>query len=309
MGSPCFPTPVGSRWSRLIRSGAPAFFFGVLLLTSGLAIGQGTTGPVAPAKPRVYALVAAVGSSFHFVRETRSTGSHLDPYRRSAVEAPDNVLNRIVLHGLDKEIGLNHPESRRVYLAMSAAPMAGVASSQRDNVAIARVVAELEKMPQRLEWDRIVVATPAYKLFEVNGVASKLQGFGISIHPFEDGLWNFFNNRPFDDSLNGEDVVTPDGTTRRTRVYLAPYSYIAIWILDPKTLAILDKQERFDNRKVGDPQSGSLDLSQVVSKEFLARQVIGLIERSIHEAVMHTELAGKVDIREIREVKPGGAER
>src|SRR4029453_15512760 len=38
-------------------------------------------------------------------------------------------------------------------------------------------------LPQRLEWDRIVVATPAYRALEQSGVASKLQGFGIFSEP------------------------------------------------------------------------------------------------------------------------------
>jgi hypothetical protein len=281
----------------------------MLALASGEALGQGTTAPNATAKPKVYALVAAVGGSFGVVREEFRTGSRLDHYNRRAIEAPDNVLNRIVLHSLDKEVALAQPESKRIYLAVPAPRMEGVPSSQRESVAIARVVAELEKMPQRPEWERIIVATPAYKAFEYKGVAGKLQGLGISMHPLTGGMMDVFNDRPFADSLYGDDVVTPDGGYRRSVVYLAPYAYLTIWILDPKTLAVLDRQERFDNVKVADPLSDSLDLSQSVSKQFLARQIVGLIERSIHEAITHTELAGKVDVREVREVKPGEARK
>ena len=51
------------------------------------------------------------------------------------------------------------------------------------------------------------------------------------------------------------------------------------------------------------------DLVESVGKEFIARQIVVLIGRSIHEAVAHTELAGKVDIHDVREVKPDAARK
>ena len=292
-------------WGPLARSLVRGIAVGTLSLASGGVCGQGSTEPVAPARPKVYALVAAVGSDFHVAVERRRTGSHLNPYRRSLIDAPGNVLNLIVLQALDREIALSRPDGKRVHFSLPAARLERVSSTERDDVAIAKVVEALQAMPQRADWERIVVATPAYKAFETKGIADKLHGLGISMHPLTSNLSTFFDV-PFNvDSIHGDEVLTPEGAGARTFIYIAPYSYIAIWVLDPRTLAVLDKQVRLDNQKFADPRSGTNDLVESVGKEFLARQIVALIGRSIHEAVAHTELAGKVDIHDVREVRPG----
>jgi hypothetical protein len=110
-----------------------------------------------PSSQGVYALVAAVGEQFSVVSEVQSTGSHLSPYRRRTIEVPNNILNRLALHGLDKEIANIDRDSKRIYMVFPAAQMAGIAPSQHEGVAISAIVAELEKLPQRLEWGRIVM--------------------------------------------------------------------------------------------------------------------------------------------------------
>lgn len=42
-------------------------------------------------------------------------------------------------------------------------------------------------MPQRAEWDRIVVVTPHYRGFERAGLGSKLHGVGIFVQDLNDG--------------------------------------------------------------------------------------------------------------------------
>ena len=281
-------------------------------LSRGIALFLLAVSPVAAlgedvqaaARPKVIALVAAVGAKFNIAHETRSTGSRLDNYRRSSVDAPGDVLNRVVLQALDKEIEQVRPGSQRIYLSLDSERMDAVPANQRGDVAIARVVRELEKMPQRSEWDRIVVVTPAYRAFEADGVASRLQGLGVSMHPLQRGMSMFFNFPSLYDSAYGEDAITPDDKVVRTQVYLAPYAYLAVYVLDPRTFEVLDRQERFDNRKVVDPLAGVLDLGRMVSKEFLAQQAVRVIEQSIHEALARTELTGKVEVREVREVNP-----
>ena len=126
-----------------------AIGFGLINVAAGLAHGQAATEPANSIKPRVYALVAAVGEQFSFVSEVESIGSHLSPYRRRTVEVPNNILNRLALHGLDMAIANIDPDSKRIYMAFSAPQMAGIAPSQREDVAISTIVAELEKMPER----------------------------------------------------------------------------------------------------------------------------------------------------------------
>ena len=280
---------------------------GVLAMVPAGVLGQGASGPEAPARPKVYALVAAVGTDFHVAVEVKSTGSRLNNYRRKSVDAPENLLNLVVLQALDKEIAQVRPGAERIYLSLPAARLDGLLPSRRDDVAIARVVEELRRIPQREQWERIVVATPAYKAFEMNGVGDKLQGLGVSVHPIKSDLSTFFNLPFYRDSMHGDEALAPDGRTVTTEIYLAPYSYLAIWVLDPGTLEVLDKQVRFDNRKLANPGSGTFDLVESVGKEFIARQIVDLIGRSIHEAVAHTELAGRTEIHDVREVKPDEA--
>jgi hypothetical protein len=64
-----------------VRSIVPAIGFCLVNLAAGPAYGQAATEPANSAKPRVYALIAAVGEQFSFVSEVPSTGSHLSPYR------------------------------------------------------------------------------------------------------------------------------------------------------------------------------------------------------------------------------------
>ena len=170
-----------------MRSIVAAIGFCLINLATGPTYGQAATEPANAVKPKVYALVAAVGEQFSFVSEVQSTGSHLSPYRRRTIEVPDNILNRLALHGLNKAIANIDPDSKRIYMALPAAQMAGIAPSQREDVAISTIAAELEKMPQRLEWDRIVIATPAYRALELKGLASKLQGFGLFSEPLCQG--------------------------------------------------------------------------------------------------------------------------
>jgi hypothetical protein len=286
-----------------VRSIVAAIGFCLINLATGPAYGQAVTEPANAIKPRVYALVAAVGEQFSFVSEVPSIGSRLSPYRRRTVEVANNVLNRLALHGLDKAIANIDPDSKRIYMALPAAQMAGIAPSEREGVAIKTIVAELEKMPQRLEWDRIVIATPAYRALELNGLANKLQGFGLFSQPLCQGGCG-------DDlhmlGQDGVDAVTSEDKTIRARVYIAPFSYIEVWVLDPKSLAILDKQQGFDSQKLGERGYRLLDLTESVNQNYVAGRISSLIERSVGGAVMHSELnrTGKVEVGEPKVVNP-----
>ena len=245
-----------------MRTVVVATGFCLVNLVMAQAYGQAAAESIAPVKPMVYGLVAAVGEEFSVVSAKPSIGSHLSPYRRSTIEVPDNILNRFALHGLDKAIADIDPKSTRIYMTLPAAQMAGVAPSQRESVAIGRIVSELEKMPQRLEWDRIVIVTPENRVIAANS-------------------------------------------------FLAPFSYIEVWILDPKTLAVLDKQERFANQKLADSRARILDMSQNDNREFLASRVNSLIELSVGEAVMHSEInhRGRVEVGEPKVVNPDDANK
>jgi hypothetical protein len=295
-----------------MRSLVSVVGFCLLSLAAGHAHGQAGTELGKPAKPKVYALVAAVGAQFNLVHQKIRTGSHLPPYERSTADARNNILNRIVLESLDKEIANIDPGSTRIYMSLAAARLDGVAPLERDRAAIGKIVSVMEKVPERLEWDRLVIVTPAYAAFERNGMAAKLQGLGMYTQPLRGSRLDL-SGAPWDWAFNsGEDVVTPSGEETKSTTYLAPYSYITVWILDPKTLAVLDKQERFDNQKLADPRSESIDMNQSVKKEYLAGRIVNVIGKSVHEGIMATELGGRrgeVEVRDVGVVKPDEARK
>jgi hypothetical protein len=281
--------------------------------------GQTANAPAEPAKPKVYALIAAIGDEFTTVTEVSRTGSHLSPYHRTTSRVPDNILNRLALHSLDKAIETIDPTSTRIYMTLPAAQIDGVTPSKRDGVAIGAVTAELAKMPQRVDWDRILVATPAFRALDRDGMPSKLQGFGIfSQSTCQGGCGTYSDNIPRDlaqEPPDGADAVTSDDKNIKARTFLAPYSYIKVWVLDPKTLEVLDVQQGFDNQKLAEAQyKPRLDLSKSEDQKYLARRIVSLIELSVGEAVLHSEInapKGKADVGPIRKVDPndGSAQR
>jgi len=284
----------------------------VNLMVSGAA-GQAGSEPVEPAKPRVYALVAAVGEKLSVVADGPVTGTHLSPYRRSTIDVPNDVLNRFVLHGLDAAVAKLDPKSQRIHFIRAATPLDEVAPSEREAMAVGQIIEALKAVPQRSEWERIVVAVPAYQALAHNGMASKLQGFGIFSEPMCQvgcGSTRRVDVRPLVDSepLDGVDAVTSEDTTIKARTYLAPFSYIAVWILDPVSLEVLDKQQGFDNQKLAERvYKEPLDLDRSSTRAYVSGRIARLIESSVGEAVMRSAAnrkLGDVRVGDVKVVTP-----
>jgi len=300
-------------------------------LAAGSATGQTVDGPgtevtrvAAAAKPRTFALIAAVGDQFTIVFEQDMGGSLRTGYKRTTVTAPDNLLNVLALQGLDKVVQQLHPGSRRTYMTLDIAPTANVRPAFREAKMISDVQARLGAMPveQRQDWDLILVATSSWVRNDLDGLADKLEGFGVFIQPLVGGSFSFptgpNSGSKSPDSLKNdlieynfanqhkEDAITPNNKAVRSKTYVAPYSYIKVWMLDPKTLAVIDEQKRFQNRKLADPLSDSLDIAHSVSKEFMAQQMVALIDDTIRSAVVQSKKNGTraaVEIGDIREKK------
>jgi hypothetical protein len=261
-----------------------------------------------PAKPKVYALVAAMGSQFMATREVVRTGSHLPPWRRTGLDAPDNVLNRLVLSGLDEAVSKMEPNSKRIYLAV-AVRGGRTDSTPMDEAALAAAVEDVRGMPERSGWDRIVVATPGYRNLPVDAMPGRTQGFGIFMQPLCQslaGACGMNSIGKFGDLNNsgiGETVKTPEGETIKATQFVAPYVFLKIWILDARTLAVTDSQEVFEYQKMWNPKADSLDLSEVIPKRILAAQIVELATQATEEAVKRTELRGVVEVKEKGEVK------
>lgn len=296
---------------------------GLCLASLALGVAQGQTpvnvqaAPTEPSKPRIYALVAAIGEQLTSVSETSHTGSHLSPYRRQTSTVPNDILNRIALHSLDKAINGIDPSSKRIYLSLPAVQVDGITPAKRDAAAIAAIVEVLQKMPERLEWDRVVVATPAFRALDRDGMPSKLQGFGIFSEPLcQAGCTSSIDPVPRDlapEPPDGVDAVTSDDRSIKARDYIAPFSYIEVWVLDPKTLAVLDLQQGFDNVKLAEQShKPRLDTSKVETQKYLAMRMVNLIELSVGEAVKHSEVSlphGTVEVGPVREVDPDASKK
>lgn len=261
-----------------------------MVARSLVAVLLALASPVLPAadeapKPRTFALVSAVGDQFQYVRRRQQVGSNLDPFYRLAAKVPKGVLDTAVLRGLDRTVAAGDPSSERVFLALNPAEMEGVPPADRDRVAIGKVVSALEPMKQRAGWERIFVVTPNYRYGEIQGLGSKLGGIGVFIQPLDRAR---AGNPGLDGGLEGllePDTVTPDGKPTSSSVFVAPFFYTKLWVLDPKTLQVLDVEERFDFQKIYDPGWTAVDIAKNFTPEQLAAQVEKFVERASSRAL------------------------
>jgi hypothetical protein len=285
----------------------------VLLATSVAVSAVGETSSESPKadKPKTYMVIAAVGEQFTvmFRASKVALGTNIKPkFARTSVTIKNNVLNRFVMHSMDEAIAKADPTSKRLFMTLRAKDMDAVKPQEREQVAIDEIVADLKGMTEREDWDRIVVVTPAYKAFDYNGVDGELAGFGVFYQPYRNTDMVTRGTRYFD----GEDAITPENMFVRSSIYAAPFSMIEIWVLDPKTLAVLDKQQRYDNVKVFDPLSDSVSISGNVTPAALFEKFATLVDRSVTAAVDRSQLLAKrpqVDVGNVKEVNPEDAKK
>ena len=255
-------------------------------------------------RQRMYALVAAMGDRLMATHEVKRTGSHLPPYRRTGIEDPDNILNRLVLAGLDEAIGRMEPSSKRMHLAV-ALRRPPTDSASTETAALEAAVAQIRDRPERAEWDRLIVATPAYRTHRVDGMPPRSQGFGVFMQPLCQSLQGLCGMDKDGVSFpnSAETVQTPGGETIKANQFVAPYVFIKVWVVDPRTFEVLDVQEVFEYQKLWDPKADTMDLSEVIPKRELALQIVKLAGQATEEAVRRTELRGTVEVKEKGEVK------
>jgi len=201
---------------------------------------------VASEKKSVYAIASAIGGQLSYIVAKQSVGSNLEPYQRTTLPLPDYTLDAIVMRGIDRVIARRFPDTDRVFMRLNPSQLDGVPPQDRERVAFERLTAELQQMPARQQWDRIVVVTPHYRGFERAGLGSKLHGVGMFVQDL--------NN------LSEYEVVEPDGTPgelRRNR-YVALYYYAKLFILDAKTLQVLESSPWLIDEKIHDSNSTAI---------------------------------------------------
>jgi hypothetical protein len=278
----------------------------VAALLSPTPLAQANTAPAA--KKQTIALVSAVGDQFNYVRQKQQVGSNiLDNNTRQTIKTPNNALNLAVLKGLERAANETDPGSEFVFITLNPSEMENVLPQNREEVALGKLVAALEKMPERMNWEKIVIATPKYLQSQYSGMGPKLQGFGVYVQPLESNSL-VGSDTPIEginiDSQNASQTATPSGKRSRSSTYVAPYSYIQVWTLDAKTLKVINKNARHDFIKLSDPDSTVLDVQKSIPPEFLAARLERLIERSVTMAAGGKDPSGSVDIGEIKVVTP-----
>ncbi len=271
-----------------------------LTLAFGLAAHAAGEAPGGAPRPRTIALVSALGDQFQYVRRREEVGSHMEPFRRHTARVPDRALDAAVLRGLDRTVAATDPTAERIFLILNPAEMDDVAPPDRERVAIGKVVSALEPMAQRSGWDRIVVVTPNWRRSEINGLGSKLGGIGVFVQPLRRDRTGLPEFDAMVDAQIDPDTVTPDGKPTSSYIFVAPFFYTKLWILDPKTLQVIDSEERFDFQKIYDPTWDAIDVARNFTPEQLALQVERFVERSSSRALR--EAIGVVTITDPKAV-------
>jgi hypothetical protein len=281
-------------------------------LASSTAFAQATDSTPATVKtaerPLTYALISAVGDRFTYVTQKQSVGSNMiDNFTRRVVKIEGNVLNSAVLRGLDQALAQSEPNSVRVFMSLEAAEMENVLPQDREAIAIGKIVTALEKMPQRKDWDKIIVVTPKYMQSEYSGMGSKLSGLGVYVQPLYsakiDGIGADSTNGLEVSESTGSDTRAPDGSKTKSQRYVAPFSYIQKWVLDAKTLKVLEKDARHDFSKLFDKQSTAINVAQSIPDDVLAERILMLAERSAASS-MGADLSAVVQIGDVTAVDP-----
>lgn len=248
--------------------------------------------PATDEKKAIYAVASAIGGQLSYIIAKTSVGSNLEPYERTTLPIPDYTLDAIVMRGIDRVVARRFPDTDRVFMRLNPSQLEGVPAHERERVAFERLTAELQLMPARAQWDRIVVVTPHYRGFERAGLGSKLHGVGMFVQDLN-------NSTEYD-------VVEPDGTPgelRRNR-YIALYYYAKLFILDAKTLQVLESSPWLIDEKIHDSNSTAINIARSLNLEQLSKRLEVFVEKASTEALART-LGGTGVPGEITPVPPG----
>jgi hypothetical protein len=268
------------------------------IASSGVAAAQTTT------PPKTIALVSMVGDQFSLVIQKQQTGSNvIDHFHRKTVRVPGQGINMSVLRGLDEAMRREYPDSERVLLAiphdMETLPPD---PKDREEAAFKKALSLLEPMPQRKDWDQIVLVTPRWLFSARSGMASKLSGIGLYVQPLESAnLETGASESALTDmgmQLEQEVDTLKRGQTARSQTYMAPFFYAVVTTLDAKTLRTIKREERYDFRKVTNPDSAALN----IMNSFETAQLAGVIDKFIETAALRssTDKKGSVEIGPIK---------
>jgi hypothetical protein len=267
-----------------------------------LAGAQPADGAAAAPKPRTFALVAAMGEGFNIVVEKASVGSHLAPFDRKRFESAGASVNALVLLELARQVSALDASARFVPMVYPVSPMLEVSAERRSQATFDAVVAELKQAPDRGTWDRNLIVTPAYRGPRKDGMASQLTGMGLFVEPL--CVSDVFSCSSGVASLSGPVTQRPDGSMAPANGFFAPYFYATLWELDAASMEVIAKRDVFHHKKMSsdnDQVPAQIDASAYAR---INVQLANLVNQSIQDALKKTDLAGKVEVRHVKEVDP-----
>ena len=254
--------------------------------------------PASNEKGKTIALLAAVGNQFSYVRQKESVGSNLQPYIRQNITAPDQLLNRMVLKGMDKAVAAEYPGAEVVMMTLRPDPAElKILPQDREAHTMGRVMSMLQSYPDRMRWDEIMVVTPKWLLSERRGMGSKLSGIGVYVQPLGSGK-DAMEDNPLEDEVRD----AGENQKMRSKTFVAPFFYIQVTVLDAKTLKVLRTDERYDYRKLVNSDSAALDVQASFSPEQLGAELERFVETASRKLVV--DRAGSVEIGPLKTMRP-----
>lgn len=168
----------------------------------------------------------------------------------------------------------------------------------RGEVISKQVLGDLAHAAERKDWDRIILVTPRFVNTGWDRMGDKLHGIGIHVQPMG-------RNLDIEDGgiigSSDPETFSPDGAASNSYKFNAPLFFADIWVIDARTLKVLERKERFDFVRYYDPK-GAIDSSQNIAPDVLADKLVTFVERASSKA-FH-EAIGEVIVKEPKIVDP-----
>src|SRR5258707_14610813 len=115
-------------------------------------------------------------------------------------------------------------------------------------------------------------------------MGDKLQGIGVYVQPLGRNRASF-GESDIESSSDPQTISPVDGAKGTSYKFVAPYFYAQVWIIDAKTMKVLEKKERYDFMRLYDPNSTSVNVANSIPPEVLAAQVDKFVERASAKAI------------------------
>lgn len=256
-------------------------------------------GVISPAAfaPKSIAVLAATGDQFQYVRRKPAAATRIEPFVRKWVTMPDNVLNMVVLRGMNRALTGQYPDAALTLLTLMPMPEdQAVLPQKRESYTMKRVMDYLTPLSERSKWDQIFVVTPKWLMEEHKGMGARLSGIGLFVQPVASNLDDAMEVGSLEDEVR--DLTSAEFKKTRSGTYVAPFFYMQVTVLDAKTLAVIRREARYDFRKIINSEAAVLD----VEKSLTPQQLVGEIERFIESAArrMIVDKDGTVDVGPVR---------